>query len=197
MIPSFLLVADLSPAALVAARGRGVAAAIVDPGLLSGMAPDALPRRTLHVRIAAAEDAAGLGAIMAAAPAGIVLSDAASGQDVARLDARLAVAEAEAGLMHGATRILAVAGSTPAALFAMDSFIGCSMRLSGLIHDPAALARSLGAEEPSDLQRIARALTIAAAHAAGVVAIDGDDRIDAEAARREGFGGKLVAALTG
>jgi citrate lyase subunit beta/citryl-CoA lyase len=194
MIPSFLMVADFSPATLAAARALGVAAAIVDAAQLTGMAPDALPRAILHVRIAAADDAAALAGAMAAAPAGILLADAAAGQDVARLDARLAVAEAERGLPHGATRILAVAGATPAALFAMDSFIGCSARLSGLIHDPAALARSLGAEEPSDLQRIARALTVAAAHAAGVVAIDGDDRIDAETARREGFGGKLVAA---
>ena len=158
------------------------------------MAPDALPRAILHVRIAAADDAAALAGAMAAAPAGILLANAAAGQDVARLDARLAVAEAERGLPHGATRILAVAGSTPAALFAMDSFIGCSARLVGPDPRPGRagpLARRRGAP---DLQRIARALTVAAAHAAGVVAIDGETGIDAETARREGFGGKLVTA---
>lgn len=147
---------------------------------------------------------ADLAAIAPAAPDGIVLPGCRSGRDVQHLGGKLAVREAEAGLADGATRIVAMVGTPMSGLLDMGSFAGSSRRLAGIAWDRAALAADLGidAEAPTDLPAplaLARALTILAAGAARVPAIDTactltDDRLVAACrkARRDGFAGKMT-----
>jgi citrate lyase subunit beta / citryl-CoA lyase len=122
---------------------------------------------------------------------GLLVSGLADGRDLTLIDARLAVAEAEAGLAQGATALLAVAAATPQALLAIETLVGATPRLRGLVHDPEALRQAVGSEAP-DLVRLARALTVAAAHAAGVPAYDADPASTAAGARRDGFAARLV-----
>jgi citrate lyase subunit beta/citryl-CoA lyase len=137
----------------------------------------------------------------------IVLPEARSGADVQHLAALLAVAEARAGLADGATGVVATVCSDGAALFAAGSLAGASLRLKALIWDGEALAADLGAaaarEDGDWIEpcRLARSLTLAAAAAARVPAIDAafsaaEDldglRREAEAARRLGFLGKVA-----
>ncbi|GJE60426.1 hypothetical protein [Methylobacterium trifolii] len=154
--------------------------------------PDA-PR--LYVQIASGAEE--LPAAMALRPDGVMLAGAEGGWDVARLGARLAVAEAEQGLVDGATRILPVVGTARGVLCA-GSLPGSSPRLSGLAWDAAALARDLGLEAPRAPDGAwpaplahARGLLPLAAAAARVPAIETADA-DAHAARRDGFFGMLT-----
>jgi citrate lyase subunit beta/citryl-CoA lyase len=157
-----------------------------------------------------------LAAIMPGAPDGVVLPKCASASDVAtlvgRLDAR-EVLEAREGLKAGApwrrTRILPIATETPAALFALGSYAEApSERLAGLTWGAEDLSTAVGAETNrapdggyTDLCRLARALCLAGAAAAGVPAIetvypDLKDleglRAHAAQGRREGFCGMLA-----
>lgn len=151
---------------------------------------------------------ADLEAIMAAAPDGVMLPKARNGGDVHHLSVALDLAEARAGLPQGSTPVIAIATEVPAALFAMDSFSGCSNRLEGLAWGAEDLSAAIGAATARDLKgrltspfRLARDLTLFAAAAAGVSAIDeiyadfrdheGLAAAAAEAAR-DGFGGKMA-----
>ena len=154
-----------------------------------------------------------LAAIMAGAPAGVVLPKCASGAEVAALTGKLdAYEELEArtiGVPWGHTRILPIATETPGALFTLGSYAGApSARLAGLTWGAEDLSAAVGAETNrapdggyTDLCRLARALCLAGAAAAGVAAIetvypDLDDLVGLEAyavqARREGFSGMLA-----
>ncbi len=151
---------------------------------------------------------ADLDAIMPGRPDGIVLPHSENGADIQHLSVKLAVREAEYGLRDGATKIIAMAAETPASLFHLGSYVGASRRLAGLIYGAAELARALGIEmherpdgTPSAPLALARNLTLFAAKAADVMAIDAaspigrDDaglRRDCETARRDGFAGKLA-----
>jgi citrate lyase subunit beta/citryl-CoA lyase len=155
----------------------------------------------VFVRISPIEQAtstADLHAAMSIAPMGVMLAGAASGRDIAILDGRIAVSEAELGLAHGRTLIIAVTGVTAASLFVMGSFAIRSRRLAGLSYDPEALAADLGASDAHGPQALARDMTLLAARAADVPAIDpatplgGDVAGDALRARRQGFGAKLA-----
>lgn len=146
---------------------------------------------------------ADLAAIVPAAPDGIVLGGCASARDVQHLGSKLAVAEAEAGLNDGATRIVALLGTRPDALFAMQGFAGASRRLAGLALDGARLAATLGLDAgakpmPAPLA-LARGLVVAAAHSAGVPAIDAGFGLTGEAlaqacrlARQDGFSAMMT-----
>lgn len=92
---------------------------------------------------------------------GLAMRGCSGGQELARLDGRLAVAEAEAGREEGTTAVLAVLDA-PAALLALGSFVGAP-RLAGLVLDGSALAALFGG-----LPETARLLIAAAAAAAGV-----------------------------
>ena len=154
--------------------------------------------------------AADLDAILPARPDGICLAGAVGGADIGRLSAMLRPREAEAGLADGAITIIAAAADTPAGLFALASCGGASARLVALAWSAADLAAATGAaasRDPTgnlaDLPRLARSLTLAAAAAAGVAAIDSvfEDTEDlaglareAEAARRDGFSAKIAIA---
>lgn len=165
----------------------------------------------LYIRIGSLQSElidAGLDAIMPGLPDGIVLPESQNGADVQHLSVKLAVREAECGLAGGTTKIIAVAATTPASIFQMSSYRGASLRLAGLIHGVDELATALGVEAcelpdgtPTPPFALARSLTLFAAKAANVQAIDAasppgtDDaclRQDCETARRDGFSGKLA-----
>jgi len=158
---------------------------------------------TLYVRINPLDsDAAGqdLAAVLDAAPDGIVLPKSESGADVGRLDELLAE--------QAAIRILPIATETPASVFGLGSYGGCSARLVGLTWGAEDLPASIGAStsrEPDGSfaapYQLARSLTLFGAHAAGVPAIETvypDFRdmagLAAYAARgrRDGFSGMMA-----
>ncbi len=169
-------------------------------------------RPRLYVRIHgldAERIEADLDAVMRGAPDGVMLPACRNGQALQHLGAMLAVKEAQCGLPDGSTRIVAIAAATAASIFAMGAFAGASRRLAGLAWSAADLAADLGAEMSRDANGaftapffLARSLTLCAARAAGVWAIDAIAaecpggpglRLDCEAARRDGFDGKLAA----
>ena len=115
--------------------------------------------------------------------------------------------EADFAVPDGATRIIAVA-DTARGVLNMASYRGSSRRLAGLAWSAASLRADIGAEvdrDPSGAYagafRLARELTLLAAAAASVAAIDaafaavadtGGLHAEALAARRDGFSAKLA-----
>ncbi len=140
---------------------------------------------------------ADLDLVMPAAPDAILLPLVVGGADIQHLAAKLAVREAECGTADGATRILALVADTARGVLALNTIAGSSRRLAGLgwRAETACEAGSLNAPD-----RLARALTLVAARAAEVEAIDaarlGPDldalARDCETARRDGFAAKLA-----
>ncbi|BBU60737.1 citryl-CoA lyase [Methylosinus sp. C49] len=146
---------------------------------------------------------ADLAAIVAAGADGVFLPQACGGASVQHLSAKLAVAEAECGRADGATRIIALATQTPAAIFALSTYGGASSRLEALAFDTEPLRRALRAAPDGAATPLAtaRSLLLLGAAAAGVAAIDAPfaDLADTaglaaqcRAARRDGFAGKLA-----
>lgn len=169
------------------------------------------PPPLLYVRVNSLDSAdidLDLGAVMGMAPDGILLPKCSRGPDVQHLGAKLAVHEALNDLPAGSTRILALVTETAASLFGMGTYAGASPRLAGLAWGAEDLSASLGAETNRDGAGaltapyvLARTLTLLAAAAADVPAIDGIHanfrdldglRRDCEFARRDGFSGKLA-----
>lgn len=106
-------------------------------------------------------------------PDGIVLPKAEGGASVAALDARLT----RLGWTDG--MILPIATETPAAVFSLGTYGGSSARLCGLTWGaedlPAAIGATTAREEDGRFSapyELARSLTLFAAHAAGVAAIE-------------------------
>ena len=153
----------------------------------------------------ALEDLAG---VIAGAPDGIMLPKCDSAAQTVTLSHYLSALEAREGLPLGRTKILPVATETPRAMFALDSYAGSSDRLIALTWGAEDLSAALGASSKYDADgelsftyKLARTLCLAGAVAAGVQPVDGvfadfrDEkglRAEAEAARREGFTGKLA-----
>ena len=148
-----------------------------------------------------------LEAVMPGTPDGLVLPKAGSAADVVALGRRLDTLEA--GDRRGRTLILPIATETPGALFALGSYAETpSHRLVGLTWGAEDLSTAVGAETNratdggyTDLCRLARALCLAGAGAAGVPALEtvypalGDVAgLEAYAiqGRREGFSGMLA-----
>ncbi len=187
------IAADLDAALLDRVRR---AVAVARRGMASGR---------VFARLGALDDGPAdraLDAIMRAAPDGIVLADCRGPADVQRLGAKLAVREAERGMPDGAMRIVAVAGSA-AALLAAGSLRDASPRLCGVGWDAGALAAQLAPGRPAPAAALAhaRALTVVAARAAGVVAIDSLSHAapvafadECAASWRDGFDGKFAAS---
>ncbi|POR54139.1 HpcH/HpaI aldolase/citrate lyase family protein [Bosea psychrotolerans] len=175
-------------------------------------AAHALPRRPrLIVRVNALSTGltqADLDAVMQGAPDAIMLPKSEGGIDVGHLAARIAVREAENDLPDGATKIIPIATETGKGIFGLGSYAGASHRLDGLTWGAEDLSADLGAEANrlsdgsyADPYRLARSLTLFAAAAAQVDAIDTvftnfrDDagfRAECIAARRDGFTGKMA-----
>jgi citrate lyase subunit beta/citryl-CoA lyase len=142
-----------------------------------------------------------LAAVLGSRPDGIVLPKAEGGASVAELARRL-TERGNVGAM-----ILPIATETPAALFALGSFVGAK-RLAGLTWGAEDLSAAVGAsaarEEDGSYTapyQMARSLCLFGASAAGVPAIDTvfpDIRalealaIYAARARRDGFSGMLA-----
>ena len=153
------------------------------------------------------ETDADLDAVMGSPPDAILLPGSLGAASVQQLSAKLAVREAIFALPDGATRIIVVA-DTARALLSLASYRGSSRRLSGVAWSATSLRADIGAETDRDpsgayasVFRLARDLTLLAAAAAGVPAIDAafadvaDEkglRTEAVAARREGFSAKLA-----
>lgn len=151
---------------------------------------------------------ADLDAVMPAAPDAIMLPKAEGGVDIQHLAAKIAVREAECDLIDGSTRIIAISTETARGVFALGSYAGASHRLAGLAWGGEDLSSDLGAETNrnpdgsyAEPYRIARAMTLLGAASAEVEPIDTvytayNDlvglRAEAEAARREGFTGKMA-----
>ncbi|WNJ92744.1 CoA ester lyase [Bosea sp. 685] len=175
-------------------------------------AAHALPRRPrLIVRVNALSTGltqADLDVVMQGAPDAIMLPKSEGGIDVGHLAARIAVREAENDLPDGATKIIPIATETGKGIFGLGSYAGASHRLNGLTWGAEDLSADLGAEANrlsdgsyADPYRLARSLTLFAAAAAQVDAIDTvftnfrDDagfRAECIAARRDGFTGKMA-----
>jgi len=146
--------------------------------------------------------------VMQGAPDGILLPKTRSGADVQHLGAKLAVREAECGYADGATKIITIATETAASIFHMGTYAGASRRLAGLTWGAEDLAAVLGAEANrlpdgsyASPYALARTLTLFAAHAAEVQAIDTiyadfrdavGFRAECEEARRDGFTAKMA-----
>jgi citrate lyase subunit beta/citryl-CoA lyase len=122
---------------------------------------------------------ADLDVVMAGKPDAIMLPKAVGGPSVIHLDAKLTAREAIHNIADGATKIIALATETAAALFVTGSFANASPRLIGLTWGAEDLSAELGAETNRgqdgrflDPYRLARSLCLAGAAAAGVQAID-------------------------
>jgi citrate lyase subunit beta/citryl-CoA lyase len=168
-------------------------------------------RPLLYVRVNAFDSgliADDLAAVLAQKPDGVVLPKANSGADAARLAASLDAGEQAAGLPLGQTGIIVIATETPMAVLKLASFVGATSRLRGMTWGVEDLGTAIGASTARDASggltppfMLARNLCLFAAHAAGVLAIDGiqpDFRdtvaIEREArdAARDGFTAKLA-----
>jgi citrate lyase subunit beta/citryl-CoA lyase len=171
----------------------------------------AMQRPRLLVRINGLDTGmtdADLDAIVAGKPDAIVFPKAEGATSVVHLDAKLTAREAIAGLPEGHIKILAQAVETAAGLFAAGTFRGASGRLVGLTWGPEDLSAELGAATNRDAQgdltepyRLARSVCLYAAAAAKLPAIETvyvdfrnseGLRRDSEAARRDGFTGRLA-----
>jgi citrate lyase subunit beta/citryl-CoA lyase len=169
------------------------------------------PRPRLYVRVNGLNSGlteADLAAVMQAPPDGILLPKSVNGASLQHLGALLAVKEAEQDLDDGSTKIMAIVTETPAAIFNMGSYAGASHRLEGLTWGGEDLAAALSAETNRGTDGgytlpflLARSLTLFAAAAAGVLAIDAVHgnfrdlarlRVECEEAKRDGFAGKMA-----
>jgi citrate lyase subunit beta/citryl-CoA lyase len=141
-------------------------------------------------------------------PDGIMLPKAGGGQDVQQLSAKLRVHEAEAGLADGAIKILPIITETAAAVFTASTYAGASPRLSGLTWGAEDLSAAIGARTArdetgryTDVFRLARSVTLLAAAATDVAAVDtvfpnfrdaAGFAAECAAAERDGFTAKMA-----
>lgn len=151
---------------------------------------------------------ADLEAVMPAAPDGIMLPKASHAEHVSELDAPLRILERRFGIPEGDTRILPLITETAAGVLFAATHAVAHRRLSGLTWGAEDLSAAIGASSARDqtgqftpLFQYARTVTILAAAAAGVAAVDtvypdfrneeGFARDCAEAAR-DGFTAKMA-----
>jgi len=149
-----------------------------------------------------------LATLVPARPNGVMLPKSTGGQDVQLLSAKLRVHEAEAGLADGGIRILPIVTETAAAVFAASTYAGAGGRLAGLTWGAEDLSAAIGARTArdhagryTDVFRLARALTLLAAAAADVPAVDtvfpdfrdmAGFEAECAAAERDGFTAKMA-----
>lgn len=150
-----------------------------------------------------------LSAVIGAAPDGIMQPKTEGPDCVAKLSAMIDALEREHGLEAGGIRIIPVATEVPIAPFRLGDFAGAGLtRLAGLTWGAEDLSAAIGASTNKGpdgdwafTYKMVRSLTLLAAHAAGVPAIDtlyADFRDEeglsasSRAARAEGFSGRLA-----
>ncbi len=148
-------------------------------------------------------------AVVGHEPDGIMQPKTDGPDDVERLSHYIDALEAQAGLEHGAIKIIPVATETAIAPFHLGEFAYADLdRLAGLswgAEDLAAAVGGQGNRMPDGswmyTYQMVRAQVLLAAHAAGVAAIDTlyadfrDEeglRAESRLARAEGFTGRLV-----
>jgi citrate lyase subunit beta/citryl-CoA lyase len=149
-----------------------------------------------------------LAALVPARPDGIMLPKSNGGSDVQQLSVKLRVHEAENGLPDGAIKILPIITETAAGVLAASTYASASTRLSGLTWGAEDLSAAIGARTArdengryTDVFRLARTVTILAASAAEVAAIDtvfpnfrdmAAFEAECREAERDGFTGKMA-----
>lgn len=151
---------------------------------------------------------ADLAAVVGAGARSIMLPKCNGGGDVSRLSVKLRVAEAEAGLEDGTTGIVPLVTETAIGVLSARSYVDPDPRLQAVTWGAEDLSAAIGARETrdadgrlTDVFRLARAMTLLAASAADVPAIDTvfPDFRDLDAfrrscleAERDGFGGCMA-----
>lgn len=151
---------------------------------------------------------ADMAAVVAAAPAGLIVPKPDGPQDLLTLDAHLLTLETQAGLPQRSILLLPVATETPTAVLSLKDYRSPPPRLAGLSWGAEDLSAALGAAMNRDengeflfIHKMVRAMTLIAAKAAGVDAIesvhaDFRDRAGLERAarlaQREGFSGMMA-----
>lgn len=150
-----------------------------------------------------------LAAVVAGAPDGLLLPKANGPEDVRTLSLHLDALEVVFGVARGSIRILPVATETPVAPFRLGDYASAGLdRLAGLTWGAEDLATAVTASTNLGLDgqwgltfRLVRSLTLLAAHAANVQAIETlyvDFRDEegliasSRAARAEGFSGRIA-----
>jgi citrate lyase subunit beta / citryl-CoA lyase len=149
-----------------------------------------------------------LAAVVAGAPDGIMLPKVTSANDVVMLDHFLSALEARDAVEPGSIGIIPVATETPAAMFALGGFAGCSARMAGMTWGAEDLSAAIGATTNRDERgtldftyQLARSLCLLAAVAAEIQPIDTVSvnfkdaaalKRESETARRAGFTGKIA-----
>ncbi|HXC53790.1 MAG TPA: CoA ester lyase [Rhizomicrobium sp.] len=147
-------------------------------------------------------------AVVAAAPAGLVVPKPDGPQDLLTLDAHLLTLETQAGLPQRSIQLLPVATETPTAVLSLRDYRSPPPRLAAMSWGAEDLSAALGAATNRDaageflfVHKMVRAMVLIAAKAAGVDAIEtlhadfrdtaGLERA-ARLAQREGFSGMLA-----
>ena len=151
---------------------------------------------------------ADMAAVVACAPAGLIVPKPDGPQDLLTLDAHLITLETQAGLPQRSILLLPVATETPTAVLSLKDYRSPPPRLAALSWGAEDLAAALGAAMNRDetgeflfIHKMVRAMTLIAAKAAGVDAIEsvhadfrdaaGLERA-ARQAQREGFTGMMA-----
>lgn len=168
--------------------------------------------KKLFVRVNALDTGqmlADLGAVMRGRPWGIVLPKCRGAEDVKLVGHYLSALEAREGIDDGTTRILPIVTESGAAMLGFGSYAESALpRLCGMMWGGEDLAADLGAVSNRDADgrytapyRLARSLTLFAAAAAGVIAVDAvytnfrdleGLRTEADEALRDGFSAKAA-----
>jgi len=147
--------------------------------------------------------------VIASEPDGLMLPKANGPEDVLQLSHYLDALEAEHSMATGSIKILPVATETAIAPFQLSNYAGAGLtRLLGITWGAEDLSAVLGASTNLDetgawafTYRMVRSLTLLAARAAGVQAIDTlyvdfrDEeglRVASRASRAEGFTGRIA-----
>lgn len=202
------VILDLEDA--VAPANKDAARALVGDFLRAR--PKAQRKLQIWVRVNPLDTGMTLGdlvAVIGGAPDGIMQPKTDGPEDVRTLSNYLDALEVQAGLEPGAIPVLPVATETARAPFALGAFADARLeRLAGLTWGAEDLAAALGASgnrgadgEWAFTYRMVRSMTLMAAHAAGVPAIETlhadfrDEeglRASSRAARAEGFTGRLA-----
>lgn len=147
-----------------------------------------------------------LAATVGGRPDGILLPKCVP-EDVRTVDHYLSAFETAAGAPVGHIRVVAIATETPAAVFALGSYAGVSLRLEAITWGAEDLAACLGGSNRTidgdydGPYKLARSLCLLAAAAANVTAIDtiytdfkdpAGLKAESAAAKRSGFAAKMA-----
>ena len=201
--PADALILDLedSVAPENRAKARGLAREFLEEG----------NRQAVWVRVnpvGTSDCIADMQAVVACAPAGLIVPKPDGPQDLLTLDAHLITLETQAGLPQRSVKLLPVATETPTAVLSLQDYRSPPPRLAALSWGAEDLSAALGAATNRDangeflfIHKVVRALVLIAAKAAGVDAIEtlhadfrdskGLERA-ARLAQREGFTGMLA-----